>query len=103
MVRPFAFLSIRASGAISAAVSEPETDESGKDGSRREQILAAAESQVLKRNGLDLSLSEIAEELNVSRSLIYVYFESVSEIIDELFSRHARGLGGGVARRQRSL
>lgn len=59
---------------------------------RREQMLAVAEQLVIAKNSLAISLNEIADEIGVSRSLLYVYFESVPQIIDELFQRQARAL-----------
>lgn len=64
----------------------------GDDSRRREQVLAVAEQLVLARGSLNISLNAIAEELGVSRSLLYVYFESVPQIIDALFVRQARQL-----------
>lgn len=59
---------------------------------RRDQLLAAAEQLVLAKNSLTISLNEIADEIGVSRSLLYVYFDSVPQILDELFLRQARDL-----------
>lgn len=64
----------------------------GDDSGRREQVLAVAERLVLARGSLSISLNAIAEELGVSRSLLYVYFESVPQIIDALFVQQARQL-----------
>lgn len=62
----------------------------GDDSGRREQVLAVAERLVLARGSLSISLNAIAEELGVSRSLLYVYFDSVPQIIDALFVQQAR-------------
>lgn len=59
---------------------------------RREQLLEAAERLVLASGSLNISLNQIADDLGVSRTLIYVYFEGVPQIIDELFARQARNL-----------
>ena len=57
-----------------------------EEAGRREQVLAVAERLMLARGSLNVSLNEIAQELSVSRSLIYVYFDGVPQIVDELFS-----------------
>ena len=59
---------------------------------RRDQLLAPAEQVVIAKNSLTISLNEIADENGVSRSLLYVYFESVPQIVDELFLSHARAI-----------
>lgn len=69
----------------------------GDDIGRREQVLAVAERLVLARGSLNVTLNAIAEELGVSRSLLYVYFESVPQIIDALFAEQARSLDRLVA------
>ena len=56
-----------------------------EEAGRREQVLAVAERLMLARGSLNVSLNEIAQELGVSRSLIYVYFDGVPQIVDELF------------------
>lgn len=68
----------------------------GDEFGRREQVLAVAERLILSRGSLNISLNVIAEELGVSRSLLYVYFESVPQIIDALFLEHALWLDGLV-------
>jgi len=57
---------------------------------RREQVLAAAERLILAQSTLTISMHDIAEELGVSRSLLYVYFDSVPQMVEELFLREAR-------------
>lgn len=52
---------------------------------RREQVLAVTERLVLASGSPNISFNAIADELGVTRSLLYVYFESVAQIIDELF------------------
>lgn len=64
----------------------------GVETGRREQVLAVTERLVLARGSLNISLNAIAEEMGVSRSLLYVYFESVPQIIDALFVEQARQL-----------
>lgn len=54
-------------------------------------MLVTAEQLVIAKNSLAISLNEIADEIGVSRSLLYVYFDSIPQIIDELFLRQARG------------
>lgn len=61
----------------------------GDETGRREQVLAVAEQLVIARGSLNVSLNAIAEELGVSRSLLYVYFDSVPQIIDALFFEQA--------------
>ena len=60
-----------------------------RDEGRREQVLAVTRSQIVTRGSLSVSLNDIADELGVSRSLIYVYFDSVAQIIDVLFAEEA--------------
>lgn len=57
----------------------------GDESGRREQVLAVTEQLVLARRSLGVSLNDIADELGVSRSLIYVYFDGVPQILDCLF------------------
>lgn len=61
----------------------------GTEEGRQGQVLAVAKRLIIERGSLNLSLNEIATELGVSRSLIYVYFESVAQIIDALFGQEA--------------
>lgn len=56
-----------------------------EEAGRREQVLAVAEQLMLARGSLNVSLNEIALEVRVSRSLIYVYFDGIPQIVDELF------------------
>lgn len=63
-----------------------------EDLDRRDQLLAAAEQLVLAKSSLAITLNEIADEIGVSRSLLYVYFDSVPQIIDELFLRQAQAM-----------
>lgn len=72
----------------------------GDEIGRREQVLAVAERLVLARGSLSISLNAIAEQLGVSRSLLYVYFESVPQIIDALFVEQARSLDRLVTQMQ---
>ncbi|MXO89876.1 TetR/AcrR family transcriptional regulator [Pontixanthobacter aquaemixtae] len=60
---------------------------------RRDQLLAAAESLILAQNSLAITLNDVADELGVSRSLIYVYFDNFPQIIDALFERRIREAG----------
>lgn len=62
------------------------------EGAREEQVLKAAETLVVGKRSLAISFNQIAAELDVSRSLLYVYFDSVPAIIDKLFLVHARDL-----------
>lgn len=63
-------------------------DEAG----RRAQVLAVTERLVLARGSPNISLNAIAEELGVTRSLLYVYFDSVPQIVDALFFEQAASL-----------
>jgi len=72
----------------------------GDETGRREQVLAVAERLVLARGSLNISLNAIAEELGVSRSLLYVYFESVPQIVDALFFEQASNLDRLVGQMQ---
>lgn len=57
----------------------------GDEAGRRKQVMEVAEQLVLARRSLAVSLNDIADELGVSRSLIYVYFDGVPQILDCLF------------------
>ena len=59
---------------------------------RREQIISAAEERIRSDGNLSFTMNDIANDIGVSRSLLYVYFESVPEIIDAAFLRHAATL-----------
>ena len=59
---------------------------------REEQVLQAAEALLIEKRSLAISFNDIAASLGVSRSLLYVYFDSVAAIIDALFLAHARDL-----------
>lgn len=59
---------------------------------RREQIISAAEERISSSGTLAFSMNDIASDIGVSRSLLYVYFESVPEIIEAAFRRHALAL-----------
>ena len=61
----------------------------GQDSERAEQVLEAAEALALERRSLAISFNDIADALGVSRSLLYVYFDSVPAIFDALFVKHA--------------
>lgn len=57
-----------------------------KEDGRREQLLSVTRRQIIELGSLNVSLNDIADEVGVSRSLIYVYFDSVAQIIDALFA-----------------
>lgn len=61
----------------------------GVEEGRQAQVLAVTKRLILERGSLNVSLNEISAELGVSRSLIYVYFESVAHIVDALFGQEA--------------
>ncbi|NVD44281.1 TetR/AcrR family transcriptional regulator [Qipengyuania atrilutea] len=60
-----------------------------QDSERAEQVLEAAEALALERRSLAVSFNDIADALGVSRSLLYVYFDSAPAIFDALFVKHA--------------
>lgn len=64
---------------------------------REEQVIEAAEELVLTRRTLAISFNDIAEKMEVSRSLLYVYFDSVPAILDALFVKHAQEFEGRLA------
>lgn len=66
------------------------------DGARARQILEGVEALVVQRRSLALSFSEISEALNISRSLIYVYYDSLEEVLDALFAEHLDRLEGAI-------
>ena len=50
------------------------------------------ERLVLQRRSLSITFNDIADELGISRSLLYAYYESVPAMLDALFLEHARKL-----------
>ena len=68
-----------------------------KEEGRREQLLEATRRLILATGSLNVSLNDIADQLGVSRSLIYVYFDSVAQIIDELFAEEAEAIDGVIS------
>lgn len=62
------------------------------EGAREDQVLKTAEALIIQKRSLAISFNEIAAILGVSRSLLYVYFDSVPSIIDALFLAHAKDL-----------
>ncbi|MCR2833512.1 TetR/AcrR family transcriptional regulator [Parerythrobacter lacustris] len=69
-----------------------------KEEGRREQLLEATRRLILATGSLNISLNDIADELSVSRSLVYVYFDSVAQIIDELFAEEAEAIDRAIVR-----
>ena len=69
-----------------------------KEEGRREQLLEATRRLILATGSLNISLNDIADELGVSRSLVYVYFDSVAQIIDELFAEEAEAIDRAIVR-----
>jgi AcrR family transcriptional regulator len=59
---------------------------------RIDEIVDAVESLILRDRTLSFGMNQVAKEIAASRALIYVYFESVPQIIDELCSRHLEDL-----------
>ena len=66
------------------------------EGAREDQVLKTAEALIIQKRSLAISFNEIAATLGVSRSLLYVYFDSVPAIIDALFLAHAKDLEGRI-------
>ena len=60
-----------------------------KEEGRREQLLAVTRRQIIESGSLNVTLNDIADAAGVSRSLIYVYFDSTAEIIDALFAEES--------------
>lgn len=61
---------------------------SNPDGARAAEILDAVETLVLRHRTLALSFGEISEQVGISRSLIYVYYDTVAAMIEALFLNH---------------
>lgn len=59
---------------------------------RIDEIVDAAQILIVRNRTLALGMNQIAAEIDSSRALIYVYFESVSQIIDEVCRRHLMAL-----------
>ena len=55
-----------------------------------------AEALLIERKTVAIPLNDIAQGVGVSRSLLYVYFEGVPEILDALFREHAHRLEHAV-------
>lgn len=63
---------------------------SGDD--RIDEIVDAVEVMIVRDRTLAFNMHQVASEIAVSRALIYVYFESVQQIVDALCHRHALAL-----------
>ena len=79
---------------------------------RIDEIVDAVEAMIVRDHTLSFGMNQIATEIASSRTLIYVYFESVPQIVDEVCRRHlvaldeklqAAGGGGDVVSRARAL
>ena len=66
----------------------------------RERILDAAEKEFARKGFDGARVDEIAKEAGVNKALIYYYFESKKELLEELVNRAIRGL---VAEKQAAL
>ena len=63
---------------------------------RTRQIMDTTEALLVERKTVAIPLNDIAQRVGVSRSLLYVYFEGVPEILDALFREHAHRLEHAV-------
>lgn len=68
---------------------------------RIDEIVEAVEALIVRDRTLAFGMNQVANEIAASRALIYVYFQSVPQIIDEVCYRHLdlltarlEGLGG---------
>lgn len=59
---------------------------------RRQTIIDAAESVLTEKGPEAMTMSDIAEEARLSRSLLYVYFEDMDDIITAVTLRGQRAL-----------
>lgn len=59
---------------------------------RIDEIVDAAEALIVREHTLAFGMNQVATEIASSRALIYVYFEGVPQIIDELCRRHLDAL-----------
>jgi len=59
---------------------------------RRGMILDEAATLIVKDGISGLTLEKIAREADVSKSLIYNYFDGVTELLKELYERELKGL-----------
>ena len=59
---------------------------------RRSMLLDEAANLIVNEGISGLSLERIAREAGVSKSLIYTYFDSLTELLKELYERELKGL-----------
>lgn len=59
---------------------------------RVDEIVNAVEAMIVRDHTLAFGMNQVASEIASSRALIYVYFEGVPQIIDELCRRHLEAL-----------
>ena len=57
-------------------------------GDRVEEIITATEARIAATGVLPVSMSEVAKEAGVSRTLLYLYFADPQSLIDEVAYRH---------------
>lgn len=55
---------------------------------RVDEIVNAVEAMIVRDHTLAFGMNQVASEISSSRALIYVYFDGVPQIIDELCRRH---------------
>ncbi len=70
----------------------PGMNAEGKDVARAQEILDALERLVLRHRSLSISFNAIADDVGISRSLLYTYFDSPNAMLDTLFLSHAQGI-----------
>ena len=61
-------------------------------GERADEIVDAVEELIVRDRTLAIGMNQVAEEISTSRALIYVYFDSVPTIIDDVCLRHLQAL-----------
>ncbi|WP_375286568.1 TetR/AcrR family transcriptional regulator [Sphingomonas sp.] len=65
---------------------------------RVDEIVNAVETMIVRSHTLAFGMNQVAAEIASSRALIYVYFEGVPQIIDELCRRHLAALADRLGR-----
>jgi len=68
---------------------------------KRERILAAARRLLLRRGPEEISLREVARAARVSPAGMYEFFESKTQLLEELGTRASVALAGALARAAR--
>lgn len=70
----------------------------GRDGApAREAFLEAAENLLQREGYASLSARRVAEEAGLTKQLLYYYFETMDELVGEMFNRTVQGFTDSLA------